>query len=341
MLTGTGFAAIRPDYKLNGAFIQFQEEHLRWNADDWKKLLDAMRAAKCNKIILQYLEKRNFAEPLISESYLVPEGAIDPIKIILNYAINHPGMSVYIGLRSFDLLEAQETLNSRELLRHYLSQEIQENDRLIKTLEQRYTLKTNSAFAGWYLPVEMANYPDNEDAPESDRWVNQLHDFVKALVSMCKNTVDKPVSISPYFNPEVDLTWLVDAAVMGKNYARFLKGAGLSTVMLQDGVGERNVPTAQIDALITPFIIAIKRACEEASEPGRPIAFWLNVESILKEPLPQGDIERFKKQIALGKQYAAQVVMFDFPNHFCRNGLYKKYLRLNYLMGRACPYPES
>jgi hypothetical protein len=116
---------------------------------------------------------------------------------------------------------------------------------------------------------------------------------------------------------------------MGRMYLRYLRGAGLSIVMLQDGVGVGNIATEDVAGYVTPYLAEIEKACRLASQREHPIAFWLNVESI------GADICRLQTQIALGKGHAAATVTFEFTKRMGKDPLYASYLR--WIDGAICP----
>ncbi|GEM_PF-2730271 len=304
---------------LDGAFIQFDNSNKFLSAEQWRRMLDRMRAAKCSIIILQYLEKRDKHSAATAERY-VPQryGDPDPVAVILDYADKNQ-MAVFIGLRLDPRLEGSMFLNNPAQLREGLKEELPKNIALAREITARYGLNARRSFAGWYLPVEVANYTENFTGESS--WVSQLNQFSKVLVTECKRLVNRPVAVSPYFNATKE-AWLTSAKEFGEACTRLLKGSGVSIVMLQDGVGARNIPASRIHGWVAPFRDSIALACKEASTPAQPIEFWLNVESI------GADINRLHKQMKMGKGHAKRLVTFDFPHHLNQPNLYDAYLKL-------------
>jgi len=322
-----------PGPRLGGAFVQLDRGNKNWTREAWGTELVRMRAAQIGIVIVQYLEARTSDQPTTSEEY-VPEGPgdPDPLMAILDNA-DCQGMKVFVGLRYDARLLDSEFLNAPGKLRRALADELARNTELVARLTERYQLATRASFAGWYLPVEVANF--KEDYPGEKRgWVSQLSEFTKNLVKVCQAKVKTDVAVSPYFNGKkqqgVLPEWLVGPELMGKNYQRLLQGTGLSIVMLQDGVGVGKIPAAEVDGYVKEYLLAIQKACTEASPPEEPkIRFWLNVESIC------ADINRLRAQMALGVGRAEKIVTFDFPHHLGQNPLYDAYLE--YLAGEGAP----
>ena len=327
-----GYAAVSSAPRLDGAFIQFDaRSYATWTPQEWRDTVDRMHAAGLNIIILQYLQARDGAVPPTSESF-IPEVpcAPDPIRLILDQAERH-GMTVFLGLRLDKRLLGSVFLNCPDELRAALADELPRNVTLAHFLAGHYRLKHRRSFGGWYLPVEFANYEETAQKP-GDGWVTQFNGVTTALSSACDRFAPGPVAISPYFNGAVGPgSGLVDAVQMGKNLARLLVGTNVSVVMLQDGVGVRNIPAGQVDGYVLPFLWSIKDACRNLSQPGREVEFWLNVESFTQldqNTRVPAEIGRLLTQIALGRARAGKVVTFEFTHYLGSEPLYHEYLRL-------------
>jgi hypothetical protein len=143
---------------LGGAFVQLDNGNKSWTPEAWGAELVRMRAVKLGVVIVQYLEAREGDEPVTSEEY-VPErpGAPDPLKAILDAADRH-GMKVFVGLRYDARLLGSEFLNAPDQLEAALADELDRNIKLVARVTKCYQLKTRASFAGWYLPVEVANF---------------------------------------------------------------------------------------------------------------------------------------------------------------------------------------
>lgn len=322
--------------RLGGAFIQLDGCNKDWTPKTWESELARMRVAKLKIVIVQYMETREGDDPPTSEEFVPQTGNDpDPLRTILDDADRHD-MKVFVGLRYDARLLKSEFLNDApEKLKTALADELNRTTELVARVTERYRLKSRASFAGWYLPVEIANF-DEHFPGESKGWVAQLSDFTQKLVTACHAKVDKPVAVSPYFNgikmdgmlPE----GLVGPDEMGRNYKRFLQETGLSIVMLQDGVGVGKIPADAVEAYVRPYLLAVANACSEASPPQGPrIEFWLNVESI------GADMDRLRAQLALGVPTAKTIATFDFPCHLGHNPLYEQYLRYSTDVGEPAP----
>jgi Domain of unknown function (DUF4434) len=311
---------------LSGAFVQFDANNSLWDKDKWEKMLDSMHGAGLDKIIVQYMELSVDGENPREESYAQrTRNDRDPLGTILSYA-EGKGMQVFVGLRLDKRLENPDVLNSPdpEELRKAIAEELPRNKDLVKKLATRYQLKTRPSFAGWYLPVGVANVKETAGKP-ADGWVPQLSNFTKAIVSAAKCEVrdntgkvpDKKVAVSPYFNPRLNDD-LVTAKQMGEQYKRFLKDTGIDIVMPRDAVGKQRIPASDIKKCVEPFLISLKEACD-----ANKIEYWVNVESIC------ADVERLKQQLQVGAGVGTKtIVTFEFPHNMYQTPLYDDYLKL-------------
>lgn len=308
--------------RLDGAFIQLDRSSVRWTRDEWNRQLDRMQSARLRIIIVQYTEALWGDDAARTQSFLPPAaGALDPLLAILDHADAHPGTRVFVGLRYVAPLLAGATLNHPARLRRWLSDERPRNADLARRLAADYRLAARPSFAGWYLPLELANYREAAGHGD-DGWVEQVRLFTRDLSDECRRRVDRPVAASPYFNGGLaGRPDLVGAEEYGRLFGRYLRGSGLSIVMLQDGVSVRHVPAARVESYVEPYVLAIAGACRAASTPERPVTFWLNVESL------GADIGRLETQIKLARKHAPVVVTFDFPHGLGRRPLYDDFLR--------------
>ena len=219
--------------------------------------------------------------------------------------------------------------------------------KLAQRLAQSYDLKHRTSFGGWYLPVEVANFRVTVNDP-ARTWPMQLNKLTKSVVTACRSQVDKPVAVSPYFNSRLTNgkipvfqggnivngslpDWLDGPDAMRKNYTTYLSGTGISIVMLQDGVGERQIGQDDVVKWVTPYLASVEQACKDASpNHGPPIEFWLNVESFVLNDGNRSpcEINRLQAQMALWHGHAGKVVTFEFTNYLGQAPLYGNYLKL-------------
>jgi hypothetical protein len=335
---------------LDGAFIQFDNDNKAWTAQKWNDTLKKMKDARLNIVIIQYLEARQNDQTPTSESYIPHvQGHPDPVKHILQFASTN-NMKVFIGLRFDTRLMSSGFLDDPGGLENALKDELKRNIDLAALAARSYDLASLAkagTFAGWYFPVEVANFPEKADFAGTEKgWISQMSNFARNLSGSCKGMVDRPVATSPYFNARLaDMSipifervgdkfvirngqlpgYLVGPDEMGANYSRFLKGSGISIVMLQDGVAARNIPTDKVQGWVEPYLERIEQACRSASTPDHEIEFWVNVESM------GADIGKLKKQIEVAKGGASTkrtVVSFEFAHHLGLSPLYDDYLNL-------------
>jgi hypothetical protein len=316
---------------LSGAFIQFDSDNYQWPREKWVDLLSSMYQLNMKLIILQYLESRgeNSVPP---ESFLAESGQ-DPVGWILDYADSGQPMKVLVGLRLDKRFEGSEFLNDASKLQPALDDELVRNRALAQRVATTYRLNGRRSFAGWYLPLEIANFRDSDPL---HGWVSRLNLFTTELVREVRGFAAGRIAVSPYFNPKytADPDGLVGPGSTGPDkppageismrtqYSAFLRGTGIDTVMPQDGVGVNNIPTANIGKCVGPFLEALMRACVDAG--GQGVEYWVNVETYGKEE----NIERLKVQMEVARSITPRMVTFDFPHWMYQTQLLVDYKKL-------------
>ncbi len=80
--------------RLQGTFMQYQDEMQGWAPETWRSILDTMRAAKMDTIIIQMLVREN--NDGTTHSIIGPAGQPDATETILDYADTN-GWRVYLG----------------------------------------------------------------------------------------------------------------------------------------------------------------------------------------------------------------------------------------------------
>jgi hypothetical protein len=158
---------------LSGAFIPLDGQYAPQTNRELLGVLDRMRGVKLDTVILQYLEKGTAGE---TTSSFLPAfaGDYDPVRVTLDYADAHPGMTVLLGLRYDASLFHSILLNAPAELHAELTVELLANQALAARLAKQYRLKHRKSFGGWYLPTEVANYPETY-ACQQIGWVSQGH----------------------------------------------------------------------------------------------------------------------------------------------------------------------
>jgi hypothetical protein len=272
---------------------------------DWERVLDAMREANLRTIIVQYL--RHDDEDLYSTN----PAAFDATEKILTYCDAHSGMRVFLGL---GYVEAWYTQFDKPEFLHTLADK---NQKLATFAWTRYGGRHKS-LAGWYIPQEMwnRNYTDDE--------IRNLREIYYAPVSKhCKKlSSDLPVAVAPFFNPSEDYLKeekpSENAEKFAASYARFLEGAKIDIVMLQDHVGAVNVSPNDFDGKIKPYYAAFKRLCLP-----RVKEFWADVEAFYtvdKDHRRPADPDRFLRQLKTVSPFVTRSVAFEFFHYMNPHG---------------------
>jgi hypothetical protein len=283
--------------RIAGGFVQFNPGIRRMKRADWRRILGRMVAAGMDTVIIQRLA---FNDPAGLESYLLPRvpgtepstpdelSEDDPTRAILEYADDprHP-MQVYLGLwMDNDRNWAYDTpLGTAESLRTYLRATARKNTLLAERAWKLY--RGHRSFAGWYIPHELWNFPFGDPAQQPERKAKTaaLREFLGAISTACRALDAKdgrlrPVAISPYFNPALFEPY-AGPRIMAEDYGEILQPeSGIGIVMLQDGVGERQLTSANLEAKIAPYFDVFRKL---TGEPVRKLQLWANAESFRRE----------------------------------------------------------
>lgn len=298
----TGEAGLR----LDGTFIQYQTWMMKMDTNAWQQELDAMRRAGLRMIFLQWHQYNQ-------NRFLPAEGATNDVtETVMAYADAH-GLKVFPGLAMDDGWWTQSTDAT------YLKQAGDTSCALASELWARYG--HHRSFAGWYLPQE------SWDGSYTDAETITLRAFFRRVSDHCKQlSGPKPVSFAPFYSGSVT------ADTIERFYKKFLEGAGLDILMLQDGVGARGWDKDVEDRVI-PYFRAVRNACVATG-----VAFWSDLESFrLIQTAPDRfgltDIARLTRQLAAEAPFVEQFITFDFFHYLspyrgaAQQALYADYLK--------------
>jgi hypothetical protein len=322
--------------RLAGGFLQFNPGIRRMERADWRRILGRMVDAGMDTVVIQRLA---FNDPAGLESYILPRrpgvepttpeelSEDDPTHAILEFAAEPAHrMQVYLGLwMDNDRNWSYDTpLGAAQSLRAYLHATAAKNTALAERAWKLY--HGHSSFAGWYVPHELWNFPfgDPKQQPERKGKAAALRDFLHEITTACraldaKDGRTRTVALSPYFNPDLFEPY-AGPKVMAEDYAEILQpGAGIGLVMLQDGVGERQLTSATLKAKIAPYFEVFRKL---AGEPPRKLTLWANAESFqregdLRSPAPW---ERFRTQLEIEGPWVERLVTFDFLHYMNPDG---------------------
>lgn len=299
--------------KLSGAFIQLTQDMMALTAADWRDVVSAMRDAGMDVIILQRLQYGHVR--------LFPSvgPAVDPVaEILAQAAQGSRPMRVFVGLL-YDPCWYDKWEDAG-----FLDNLLHGSRTLADEVATRYG--RSPAFAGWYIPQEMWNHGYKPGH------IAALASYFGRLSRHCKGLLQKPVAVSPYFNPTLSFidpdTPAQNARKFADNYRQFLGGAGLDIVMVQDGVGARcldSLAQADLDALVQPYFYELTTACLE-----KGVDCWANLENY--KTVRGGcrdnqafagyptDFARFRRQLTAAEPFFSTFVTFDFFHYMNPHG---------------------
>ncbi len=222
--------------------------------------------------------------------------ARDPVRrpliaAVLDEAAEH-GMAVFVGLA---LPEAGNGDPEAARDQAFVTGAIDAS--LISARHVHEPFAAAPGFAGFYLPIETWTPGPGAELAHFQDYLEQVSAFCRTLAPA------KKVAISPFISDLAQDPRLTEAT-----YGRLLRSAAVDVVMLQDGVGVRDVAVSELAARVRPYLVAMKAATEAA---GREM--WVNAESFAKDaPAPP---ERFRAQVELARSVTPHVVTFDYGSY--------------------------
>ncbi|MBI4511508.1 MAG: DUF4434 domain-containing protein [Deltaproteobacteria bacterium] len=290
---------------LNGAFLEVLNNH---DADHWKAVVRAMKQLQMEEIIIQ------------TESYLTTAGTRNEVlrsnlRAVLDQA-QASGMRAWLGLV---LPEYGNGSVAHATDARFIETLISESKKSADGIWNAFGGTTkHPAFGGWYIPVEtwtpgtaaqLGDFSaDGVPTSGSLRYVYEISRYCAA-----KSEPPLPVAFSPFIS---DLA--TDPTLTESLYTKLLKASAVTHVLLQDGVGARNItdftslPAAEKERRVVLYFHAMARAASTAQR-----TFWANVESFagagFHAPAP---FSRFDAQIGAVREIVSGMVTYEFSNYW-------------------------
>jgi hypothetical protein len=284
---------------------------------NWRTIAEKMQEAGMDVIVIQQLEYKEQGDVEPAKFYSVADKppfmpkADDPTEALLTVADKKDQSEVFLGLlddKDWNFETPQKPV--KELEAYLLDDKKGMAAKSVALAERVWGLYRgrHRSFRGWYIPIEMWNFTfDKDDLPVRKKKVEVLRKFLRRVSDRLaaldkKDGVKRRVAIAPYFNPS-----LAPPDVTESIYAELLDGAGVDLVMLQDGVGARELdPNSQE---LRAYFNAYRNACLKVK--GREVGFWADTE-IYKSKTRPSDVETLKKQLAVESEYTKKFVVWDF-----------------------------
>lgn len=278
--------------RLNGTFMQYQDEMLSWPPATWQSVLEQMKAARMNTVIIQMLARENADGS--THSFIGPADTPDATETILNWADTNQ-FRVFLGLYS-------PNWNHDMLGSDFLVQAQNKSTEVARQAWSRYLVGRNRpSFAGWYIPYEpwTANYQPAE--------ITRLRAFLQGIDVGCREVAgDQPISISPFISAQRPPPCQVENL-----YSQLLSQSGIDILLLQDSVGAQQW-SIDIPQKLFPYYRAFKAACDAAG-----VQLWANLESfqITNGAFVPCNIDRFRRQFEAAAPFVTTCVTFDFLHY--------------------------
>ncbi len=272
-----------------------------WSPEQWVRELDYMKEIGINTVVFirgGFEDKTIFPSKVFHTEY-----TYDLAGLILNAAAER-NMDVYFGLY----------ISNLEWDMGYAMQEIRRNKPFIDEIWERYG--HIPSFKGWYIPQETSFEHFN------------ICDIMKGISAMCKDkTPDKKVFISPFFrSPKSCPASPFTPERHYEEWDRIFTKAGqdVDICAFQDG-------TVSI-AHMRDFFNATAKACQKHN-----IHHWVNVETFerdVRNMLYPIAFSELKRKIALHKEYAEEMITFEFSHFLSPQSIFPSARNLNELYKR-------
>ncbi len=213
------------------------------------------------------------AIPKLENAYVSSQNGGDALELALSAAKAH-GMQVWIGTISDNRFwnYGWGTPAASESGDIYFSQWCKENgslcEELITEIHERYAADYNDQIAGFYYVNEIWNMDaacaGTDDGVYAELIGSNINVSLEVIETLCP---DKPLMISPFFNPD-----LSTAAQYGTFWEDIFTAADFRNVDIfahQDGGGREFTPE-----VIREWAVSLKAACEAEG-----LQFWINHET--------------------------------------------------------------
>ncbi|HWQ92025.1 MAG TPA: DUF4434 domain-containing protein [Clostridia bacterium] len=277
--------------RLSGGFMQFWPEMQSWPPENWQAVLQSMKQAQMNTVIVQMLAFENNDGSLYS--FIGPNGQPDATETILDYADTN-GFKIFLGLYmpnwNHDMTGSNFLFETQTRMAAVAQQ----------AWDRYLSHNRHSSFAGWFIPYEpwTGNYQPAE--------VDRLRSFFQSIDASCQAVSgDFPLLISPFIN-----SYRPSPCRVEQLYRQILNQSGIDIVLLQDSVGAQRWET-NIEQRVAPYFEAFQNACESTGA-----KLWANLESFrISNVYAPCDATRLKKQFDAVGPFVENFVTFDFLHY--------------------------
>jgi hypothetical protein len=287
---------------ITGTFIDeitYDIPSSNWTLEKWRRDLDNMQAVGIDTLV--------FIRGGFEDKSIFPSGVLGTQKTADDFAgfifdeAEKRKMNVFFGLYISNI-----NWNGGDAVT-----EIRKNCEFVDEVCARYG--SSSAFAGWYIPQEVAYDKLN------------IGDVMRGLSAICKDkTPDKQVLISPFFKTEI--TYPGAAFTPERTYEEWDRlfsyaGGDIDICAFQDGTA----PLSQMEE----YYGAISSLCQKYG-----IHHWVNAETFERDVrrvyypitfrLLQNRLEKHVK-------YAEKIITFEFSHFLSPQSIYPSARNLNEL----------
>jgi hypothetical protein len=274
---------------VRGAFLADLNEH---DASFWRGAVRNMHRHGMDVVIIQteaYLEAS-------AGTWALDAVAQPLIEAVLDEAGKH-AMRVFVGLALPDVGNGDPQAAQDAA---FVALCIDKSTQSATRVRDRYGAA--QAFAGFYLPIETWT-------PGPGGELGLYTDYLDRVSAHCRSLAPtKQVAISPFISDVA-----TDPKLTETTYARILSTSAIDVVILQDGVGVRDIAVADFATRVRPYLVAMRAAAEAAHR-----EMWVNAESFAGDaPAP---FERFQAQVELARAITPSVVTCEYTSYWASAG---------------------
>lgn len=264
-----------------------------WSAEQWDQEFQYMSEVGINQLFIQWVadSKNHTAIYDTQVEGFTQNTSSDLVEKALAQA-DHYNSEIYIGL----------ILNEDWFIKYANDQAWLDNERdLVKSFVDEIWAKYGShkAFAGWYLSFEV----DNWNLPTEKEWDRLAHYYEDVITHIKGYSPNKPVVISPFFNPDGGL----DLNGWKAMWEYILDIAPIDIIALQDGVGAGH---AIVDTLPEWFLATLE-AIEQSNTDTK---LWADTETFTLDFKPM-NVKHIVEHMKEVHPFVSNFISFSF-NHY-------------------------
>lgn len=284
--------------RAGGTFVQFSRKDADRSVQDWKRLLDGMKAVGIGRVYVQWTADREgvcYFEAGAGSLYAERL----PVLNRLFEALDGSGMEVFLGLEHDAHFWTRITAKG-QTLRDYLLKRARRQQLLLKALNASFG--NRKEWVGVYVTDEIDDVSWRSKAAG-----DCFRSYLRHLLDANRKTSKRAVAISAFCRGRTS------PRVFRENLEDLLNGLPLNELLFQDGGGEADPP----DEYLADYVKAVTARRDSALPQSRLI---LEVFAVASEPgkpfrAEPASPEAVRRRLAAVAGHFDDVVLFAFPQY--------------------------